>query len=158
MLKPVERALARQRRQTGPPRLDPSKCCAESGVAEQVVMVDEVLIAERDAEHALPDQRRHLVRDAPRRPAVAEAGGEAVDKPDGPVGRAQKQRARIRGDRATAEIRHHGASIDACKAHRLRATLCRHRGLTVCRRKCLFALTLYRSAAPMRQTLVRHAG
>lgn len=131
---------------------------SKSRVAAQIVMVDEVFVAERDAEHPLADQRRQIATHPARHSAVAEAGGEAVDQPDGSVGGAQQQRARIRGDRAAAEIRHHGASIDACKAHRLRATLCRHRGLPVDRRKCLFALTLYRSTAPMHQTLVRIAG
>jgi hypothetical protein len=158
MLQPVERAFARQRREAGPARLDPPQCCAERGVAAQVVMIDQILVAESDAEHPLADQRCHVMAHPPRHPAVAEAGGEALDQPDGPVGRAQQQRARVRGDRAAAEICHHGASIDACKAHRLRATLCWHRGLPVGRRKCLFALTLYRSAAPMRQTVVRYAG
>jgi hypothetical protein len=67
MLQPVQRALARQRRQPRPARLDPPQRGAEGGVAAQVVMVDEVLVAERDAEHALADQRRHVV--ASRAPA-----------------------------------------------------------------------------------------
>ena len=142
VLQPVQRALAGQRREAGPARLDPPQCCAKRGVAAQVVMVDEVLVAARNAEHALPDQRRHVVAHPPRHPAIAETGGETVKQPDGPVGGAQQQRARVRRDRATTEIRHHGASIDACKAHRLRATLCRHRALPVGRRKCLFALIL----------------
>jgi hypothetical protein len=61
-------------------------------------MVDQVLVAERDAEYALANQRRHIVGDPPRRPAVPEAGGEAVDKTDGPVPRAKQQGARVRGE------------------------------------------------------------
>jgi hypothetical protein len=126
--------------------------------APQVVRVDEVLVAERDAEHALADQRRHIGGDPPRRPAVAEAGGEAIHQTDSPVGGAEQQRACVRRDRAAAEIRHHVAPIDPCKGQRLQATLCRHRGLPVTWCKCLFALILYQSAATMRQPYVRDAG
>ena len=81
----------------------------------QLVVVDQVLVAERDAEHPLPDQRRHLVHHPLRRPAVGEAGREALDQPDRPVGRPEQQPARVRGDRAAVEIRHHRAAIDPCK-------------------------------------------
>lgn len=149
-------ALARQRRQPRTTtRLDPPQRGAEGGVAAQVVVVAEVLVAQRDAKHALPDQRRHLVREAPWHPAVGEAAREAVEQANGPVRGPKQQRARIRGDRAAAESRHYRASIDPCKAHRLRTTLYRHRGLPVGRRKCVVALTLYRSAAPMRQSVVK---
>ena len=84
VLEPVERALARERRQPWALRLEPSEHGAEHRVAAQVVMVDQVLVAERDGEHALADQRRQRVA-AGRIAAVGEAGGEAVDEPDRPI-------------------------------------------------------------------------
>jgi len=86
----------------------------EHRVVAQPVVVDQVLVAERDAEHPLPDQRRHLVDHPFRRPPVGEAGREALDEPDRPVGRPEQQPAGVRGDRAAIEIRHHSAAIDPC--------------------------------------------
>jgi hypothetical protein len=42
-------------------------------------MVVEVFVAERDAEHPLPDERAHAVLDEFRRPPVLKAGGKAFD-------------------------------------------------------------------------------
>ena len=128
VLEPVERALAGERRAAAVPRLQAAEHHPEHRVVAQPVVVDQVLIAERDAEHPLPDQRRHLVDHPLRRPAVGEAGREALDQPDRPVGRPEQQPARVRRDRAAIEIRHHRTAIDRCESHRLRATLCRHRG------------------------------
>ena len=80
--------------------------------------------------HPLADQRADVVNDAPRRPPVGKAGGEPVDQLDRLVGRAQQQRPGVRGDRATTEIRHQITAIEACEKHRLRVTLCPHRGLS----------------------------
>jgi hypothetical protein len=46
----------------------------------QLVVVDQILIAERDAEHPLADQPRHLVLHRAPPPAVDEAGGEPLDR------------------------------------------------------------------------------
>ena len=128
VLEAVERALAGERRTPAVPRLEPAERHTKHRVVAQPVVVDQVLVAERDAEHPLPDQRRHLVDHPLRRPAIREAGREALDEPDRPVGRPEQQPAGVRGDRAALEIRHHRTAIDACESHRLHATLCRHRG------------------------------
>ena len=112
MLEPVERALAGERRAAPVPRLEPTKRHPEHRVVTQPIVVDQVLVAERDAEHPLPDQRRHLVDQPIRRPAIGEAGREALDEPDGPIGRPEQQPAGVRGDRSAFEIRHHSAAID----------------------------------------------
>ena len=62
----------------------------------QLVVVVQVLVAERDADDALHHQRLDTVLDQSGIAAVGEAGGEALDQPDRPVGRAQQQRAGIR--------------------------------------------------------------
>ena len=94
----------------------------------QLVVVGQVLVAECDAEHALHDKGGDLVHDQVRTARVGEAGSEALDQPDRPVGAAQQQRPGVRRDRAAVECCHYGASLDGCKFQLRRATLCRHRG------------------------------
>jgi len=124
----------------------------------QPIVVDQALVAERDAEHPLPDQRRHLVDQPIRRPAIGEAGREALDEPDGPIGRPEQQPAGVRGDRSAFEIRHHSAAIDPCESHRLRATLCRHRGALLMGPKSLLQKHFALFGTPMHLPLVRNAG
>jgi hypothetical protein len=92
-------------------------------------VVVQVLVAERNAEHALADQGADVVNDPVRCPAIRKAGSESVDQIDRLVGRAQQQRPGVLRDRATAKIRHQIAAIEACETHGLRVTLCQHRGL-----------------------------
>jgi hypothetical protein len=128
VLKPVQRALAGERRQPRALGLQPAEHRAEHRIAAQVVVVDQVLVAERDAEHPLPEERRQLMRHPPGIAAVAEAGGEALHQPDRPIGGAEQQRAGIGADRSAVEISHQIAAIEPCKQHRFRATLRLHRG------------------------------
>ena len=158
VLEPVERALAGERRAAPVPRLQPAEHHPEHRVVAQPVVVDQVLVAERDPEYPLPDQRRHLVDNPLRRPAVGEAGREALDQPDRPVGRPEQQPARVRGDRAAIEIRHHRPAIDPCESHRLRATLCRHRGDLLRGPKSLSQKHFPTFRTPMHLPLVRNAG
>ena len=158
VLETVQRALARKRRAPAVPRLEPAERHPEHRVVAQPVVVDQVLVAERDPEHPLPDQRRHLVDHPFRRPTVGEASREALDEPDRPVGRPEQQPAGVRGDRTPIEIRHHRAAIDACKPHRLRATLCRHRGALLRGPKSLLQKHFPTFRTPMHLPLVRNAG
>ena len=158
VLEPVQRALAGERRAAAVPRLEPAERHPEHRIVAQPVVVDQVLVAERDAEHPLPDQCRHLVHHPFRRPTVGEAGREALDEPDRPVGRPEQQPAGVRGDRTPIEIRHHRAAIDACKSHRLRATLCRHRGALLRGPKSLLQKHFPTFRTPMHLPLVRNAG
>ena len=74
MLQPVQRALASERRAAPVPRLEPTKHHPEHRVVPQPVVVDQVLVAERNPEHPLPDQRRHLMHNPlRRRPSVKQA-------------------------------------------------------------------------------------
>jgi hypothetical protein len=52
-------------------------------------MVDEILVAERDAEHALRHHRRDAVFDRLRRPAIIEASRKSGDQVNRPIGRAE---------------------------------------------------------------------
>jgi hypothetical protein len=56
---------------------------AENGIAAQLVMVDEVLRAPRQAEYALRDQGLHFMQHVGAMAPVAKAGGEAIDESNG---------------------------------------------------------------------------
>ena len=126
-LQPVERRFAGQRRAVLAPRGQLAGHYRQDRVVAQLVVIDHVLVAQRNAENALPDQRRYRVLDQLLRPAVAEASGKPRDQADRPVGCAQQQTAGVRGELAAVKRGHHHASFDRCKTKQVRATLCRHR-------------------------------
>jgi hypothetical protein len=158
VLQPVQRALAGQRRAVGTPRFQLAGEDGQRRVVPQPVMVHQVLVAERDAEHALPDEGGHVVLHALHGASVAEAGGEAPDQPDGAVGGAEQQRAGVRGDRPAVEAGDHGAALDRCKLKQGWVMLCPHRRFPLRRRKALSQRNLRRFRAPMHLRLVRNAG
>jgi hypothetical protein len=57
----------------------------------QLVVVDQIFIAERDAEHPLRHHRLDAVLDQLGIPTIREAGGEPADQPDHSIGRAEQQ-------------------------------------------------------------------
>jgi hypothetical protein len=48
----------------------------------ELVVIDHVLIAERDPKHTLPDQRPDLMLDQLRCPAIRETLGKPLDQPN----------------------------------------------------------------------------
>ena len=96
-------------------------------VVAKVIVVVEVLIAQRDAEHALRDERGDRVLDKPRVPSVAEASRKPPDQINPTIGRAQKQAARVRRQRSAIELSHHQAAFEPSKHPRFCATLRLHR-------------------------------
>jgi hypothetical protein len=127
-LEPVERRFAGHRRTVLAPRRELAGEHSHHRVVAQLVVVEHIFVAQRDAEDALADQRWHRVHDLLRRPAVGEATGKAIDQPDCPITCPQQQSAGVRSDLAAIKCGHHRAPLDACKLEQLRATLCRHRG------------------------------
>jgi hypothetical protein len=110
--------------------------------AKQLIVVVQILIAERDAEHPLRRHRLDAVLDLRLVAAILEAAGEAPDQPDRSVGGAEQQRAGIGGDLAAVERSHHLAPFDDFITKQVAATLCRHRGaplhrLSLCRRRTI---------------------
>jgi len=93
----------------------------------QLVVINQIFVAQRNPEHALSDQRPDLMLDQLRCPAIRETLGKPLDQRDRPIRRSEQQRTRIRGDLATIKPRHYCAAIDGCKSKQIRATLCRHR-------------------------------
>ena len=121
--------LASHRRTVLAPRRELAGQHRHHRIMAQLVVIDQVLVAQRDTEDALANQRHHRVLDQFRRAAVGEAAGEAIDQPDRTVGRPEQQGAGIRGDRRRRQTRPSPTTFDACKLEQLGATLCRHRGV-----------------------------
>jgi hypothetical protein len=121
-------------------------------------VVGQVLVAERDAEHALHHHRPDLVFHQFGHPPIGEAGGEALGQPDRAVGRAQKQRARIGRDHPTIERADHLVPFNGCKIEQSGVTLCRHRGAPLLSDKALSQKNFRRFRAPMHLDAVRDAG
>ena len=98
------------------------------------------------------------VLDLRLRAAVGEAGREPLDQADRPIGRAEQQRAGVRGDLAAVERRHHLAPLDHFITEQVAATLCRHRGAPLRRVKSLSQKNYRRFRAPMHLPPVRNPG
>jgi hypothetical protein len=158
VLKAVERALAGQRGAGGTARCQLAGENGQCRVAPQLVVVDQVLVAECDAEHPLADQGGDRVLDPIRIAGIGEADCEARDEADGAIGGAEQQRPDIRGDRPAVEAGDDGPTRGRCKFEQRRATLRRHRGPPLRRRKALSQKNFRRLRAPMHLRLVRNPG
>ena len=115
-LEPVQRGLARHRRAIRAPRLELAGQHRHRGIMAQLVMVVEVFVSERDAEHALADQRRH--RRARSGPAArASRSSPRSAQPDRSTRSVAPSSSApgIRGDRPAVEIRHHPTAVNGCK-------------------------------------------
>jgi hypothetical protein len=127
-LKPVQRRLARHGSAILSPGFELAGEDRHHRVMAELIVVVEVLVAERQSEHPLADQRLDLVLDQLRAAKVMETGGEAIDEADRPAGRAKQQRAGVRSDAPAIESRHHRTTIDRYKSKQIRDTVCLHRG------------------------------
>jgi hypothetical protein len=86
-----------------------------------------VLVAQRQADDALANQRPKHMHHPARITTVLEAPGEAVDQTDHPVCLPQQQRPGIRGYRPAVERRLHPAAIKPFETQLFGDTLCLHR-------------------------------
>jgi hypothetical protein len=154
----IERALAGDRRTV------PTLCRKLAGqdrhdrVVAQFVVVVEILVAERDSEYPLADQRRHLVLDQFRPPGIGKARRKPPDQPNHPVRRSQQQRPGVRGDRPAVEPRHHRTPFHAGKTKQVCGTLCRHRGSPPVWDKLLLHNNFLRFRAPIHLQSLRDPG
>ena len=158
MLEPVERRLARRRRAARPACPELAHDRGQHRVVAQGVVVDQVLVTQRQGEHALADQGGQAVLDLIRRAVIDETGREPPDQADRPIGGAQEQRAGVGGDRPAIESGHHGTALDACKVEPIRATVCRHRGTPLLAPKALSQKNFRSFRAPMHLLPVRNPG
>ena len=95
-------------------------------MAQLVVIVD-VLVAQRDPRYALAHHGAQRMHHQLRIPVVHEARGDPIEQPDRLLRVAQKKRPGIRGDCPAVERRHHPASLMAFKFKLSRGTVCVHR-------------------------------
>jgi hypothetical protein len=158
VLEPVQRALAGKRGAVPASRLELAGEGCEHRVVAQLIVIDKILVAERDAEHPLRDHGLDGVLDLPPDPAVIETGGEPLHQADGPVGGPEQERSGIRGDLPAVERGHHLAPLDHFKPEQVAATLCRHRGAPLQRVKPLSQKNFPTFRAPMHLSSVRNPG
>jgi hypothetical protein len=128
VLEPIERALAGQRRRRVLVAFELAEQHAQHRIVAKPVVVVQILVAERQAEHPLPDQRPQRMHRQERAAMVRETRGEPIRQPDRLVCLPQQQRAGVRRHHPAVEIRHHPAPAGAPKLHLRRATLRHHRG------------------------------
>ncbi len=131
MLQPVQRRLARELTA----RL--VEHGSERRIVTQRVVVDQVLVAERNPEDALAQEIGHRVRDSVGDAEIAEALGQALAQAERLVRRPEQHHAAVRGDRAAVEGAHKFAPTRGSKSQLVLATLCRHRGASPCQSKSL---------------------
>ena len=93
----------------------------------QLVVIDQIFVAQRNPEDALPDHGPDLMLDQLRRAAIGETGGKPLDQSDRAIRGSQQQGPRVRAHPATVKPGHHSAPPDGCKSEQIRATLCLHR-------------------------------
>jgi hypothetical protein len=153
VLEPVERALPGQRRAILTPGDELAGKGRQHRVMTQLIMVDEILVSQRDPKHPLGHHRRNAVLDQRLGTPVIKAGGEPVHQPDRPIGRAEEQRPGIGCDLAAVEPCHHPAAFDHFITEQVAATLCRHRGTPLLRFNSLSQKNYRRFRAPMHLSL-----
>ena len=87
-----------------------------------------VRVTARDGVHALREHRSKFVNYAVAVPVVVDRRGEPVEKTEPLVGRPQKHRPGVRGDRRFVENELRGFIEEVWKNHTLCCILCRHVG------------------------------
>ena len=155
---PVQGAFADERGAARAPCLELAGQGGEHRVMAQLVMIDQVLVAERDADNLLHHQGANLMLDQLRPPTVAEVPGKAFGQPDRPIGRTEQQRTSIRGDRPAVKPGDHDTPRSLSKFKLLRATLCRHQGIPTNRKRSLLQKHFRKFETPMHLPLMRNAG
>jgi hypothetical protein len=158
MLEPVERALAGERGAILAPNRELAGEGREHRVVAQLIVVDQVLVAERDAEHALCHHRLDRVLDLRLRAVVKKTRREPRRQVDRPIGRAEQQPAGIRRVVPAVERGHHLAALDRFISEQVAAPLRRHRGAPLRQLKSLSLKSYARFRAPMHLLAVRNAG
>jgi hypothetical protein len=155
---PVQRGFAGHRRAVRTPRCELAGQNRHQRIMAQVVVVVEILISQRKAEYALPDQGGHRVFDISAITRVAKAAGQATNQTDRLVRRSQKKPTGIRRHRPAVEFGHHGPALDRWKLARFRATLRLHRGTSLRQRKSLSQNNLSLIRSPDAPSTLRNPG
>src|SRR5450755_3500294 len=131
MLQPVQRRLPRKSA-TGLVEHG-----SECWIVAQLIVIDQVLVAQREGEDALAQQVGDGVGNAVSEPQIAETLGQPIGQPDRAVGGAKQQNTTVRRDGAAIESTHKFAPATASEVQLFLATLCRHRGASPLQSKSL---------------------
>jgi hypothetical protein len=97
---PVQRRLAGCRRTVVAPGLEFARQHRHHRIMAEVVVIVQVLVAERNPEHPLPDERGDRVLDESRVSRVAETSGKPPNENQASIRGAQQQAPRVRSQRA----------------------------------------------------------
>jgi hypothetical protein len=124
----------------------------------QFVVVDQVLVAKRDANDTPHHQRLDLVLDQRRIARVGEAAGQPTGQPDPPVGSAEKHCTGIRRYPPAVKRSHYCAPFHACKLKQARITLCQHRVAPLLSVSPLLQKNFRRYRGPVHLSSVRNSG
>jgi hypothetical protein len=127
-LKTVEGRLPRHRCAVRSARFKLAGQYRHHRIATQLVVIVEVLVAQRNPEHPLTHQGRNAMFDQFRPAIISEARGQPINQSDRPIRHPQQQRSGVRGDRSSVKTTHNFAASDESKVKPFCATLCRHRG------------------------------
>jgi hypothetical protein len=86
--------LSVQRRLPRKPATGSAEHGSERQIVAQLIVIDQVLVAEREGEDVLAQQVSNGVSDAVGQPKIAEAFGQPIGQPDRAVGRAEQEASR----------------------------------------------------------------
>ncbi len=128
VLEPVQRGFPGQDRAIGAAGFELARDKAKHRIVTQLIVIVEVLIAERNAMDTLGNQRFGRMLDPVLRPAILETGCHLPRQANTAIRLPQKQRARIRGYRPAVERRCDFPASQTGEIERILATLRLHRG------------------------------
>ncbi len=158
VLQPVQRRLAGERRAVRPPRLELAGEHRHHRIMAQLVVVDQVLVTQRQGEHTLADQRRDAVLRQRRIAAVLETSRKPRDQANRPLRGPQQKRAAVRRHRTAVKRCLNAPALNACKSEQIRDTLCWHRGDPPSQLKFLLQQSLSLIRGPDALLRVRNPG
>jgi hypothetical protein len=103
MFQTVQRRLPRQRRTPRTTRRDPAQRRRQRRVVPKLVMIVDVLVAQRNPQNPLTHQPLDRMFHRNRRPAIDETRRKPLQQSQPPIGPPQKQCARVRCHRPAVE-------------------------------------------------------
>ena len=127
-LQPVERRFPGHRGTFLAPRRELARQHRHHRIVAQLIMIVEILVAQRDRIHPLADQRPHRVLDQLRTARVAKARRKSIHHSDRSIRCSQQQRSGVRRHQAAIKRSFHRAPFDNSKVNAFCATLRPHRG------------------------------
>ena len=106
-------------------------------VGPQLIVIVQILIAQRQADNPLRDQFAHRVLDSLRLPVIDEASRQPVDESQPPIHLPQQQTTRVAGHLSPVKPRHHLAPVQRRELKSRLGTLCHSRSRSLSDRNML---------------------